>query len=139
RRVDPPDVDPADWSSWLSRLIDYAEQERAAQRDALAAAIEHAATAADGSQQSEASAIRPEHDSSTVVERLASLCFDVLAGLDSINADLGLRYLTAVAPDDGPDAVELDGDLGESVECRFVVSNDKPGAAVVQCAVTEMR
>jgi hypothetical protein len=138
-RIAPPDVDPADWTSWLSRLTDYAEQERSAQRSALAAAIEHAATGADGTQAPEGDVIPPEGDSSTIVERLASLCFDVLAGLDSINADLGLRYLTAVVPDDGPDAVELEGELGESVECRFVISNDELGATVVQCAVIEMR
>jgi hypothetical protein len=138
--IEPPGVDPTDWTTWLSRLIDYAERERSAQRDALASAIEQAAAATHGPERVDANATdAPQKESSRVVERLASLSFEVLAGLDSINDDLGLRYLTAVVPDDRPDAVELSGALGESVDCRFVVSNDKRAIAAVQCEVTEMR
>ena len=137
-RIEVPGADPADWTTWLSRLIDYVEQERSAQRNALQSAVEQSAV--------EPSAVEPaapsherRPDPSPIVTQLAALCFDVLAGLDGVNAELGLRYLRTVIPDDRSGAVELIGALGESVECGFVISNDQPHEATVRCAVSDVR
>jgi hypothetical protein len=138
--IEPPEVDPAGWMTWFSRLVAYEEHERSAQRDALRAVVEQAATAEDAPSSADADiTVVSQPSSAVLVERLASLWFDLLARLDSLNTDLGLRYLSTVVPDDRPDAIELAGEVGESVECRFVVSNDKPDTAAVQCSVTGMR
>jgi hypothetical protein len=135
-RIEVPEADPADWATWLSQLIDAAERERSAQRRALQSAMEQAAHAEQAGDAAPSSERRPNP---STVTQLAALCFDVLAGLDGVNADLGLRYLRTVIPDDRSDTVELTGALGESVECGFIVSNDQPHPATVRCDVTEVR
>jgi hypothetical protein len=130
----PPDVDVTDWMSWLTRLVEYADNEQSAQLAALRSALEQTADA-----DADADTGTREPSAATMVTRLAALCFDVLAALDDVNAQLGKHYIDTVVPDDGPQAIELSGASGEQVECRLVVSNDQADTATVQCTVTDVR
>lgn len=130
RLQEAPDVDVADWMSWHTRLVEYAENEQSVQGEALRSAME---------QSGNADLAAREPNASTMVARLAALCFDVLAALDDVNAQLGKHYIETVVPEDGPEAIDLAGTLGDHVECRLVVSNDQADTATVQCAITDVR
>ena len=91
---EPPALDPADWTDWIPRLIDYAEQARAAQTGALRVVLDRVASGELDPEAVERAIVeRSREQVSASVTRIAALSVEMLNGLDDANAVFGMDYL----------------------------------------------
>ena len=137
----PPQFDPRDWTTCLRQLSEYAERERAAQAAMLKEVVERIAVGeldpavVDGATAARAGGPVPDR-----IVRLADLFLGMLTGLDEAGAEFGIGYLRSVERHSRrPDAIEVAGHRGETLEVRFVVSNDEPEPTAVHCTITDLR
>ncbi len=138
---EPLELDPTDWADWVPRLIEAAEQAREAPTNALRVVLGRVASGELDPEAVERMMLeRSRQQIPASVTRLAGLYIEMLTGLEEANTAFGMDYLRSVARRDAQaDSIELGGGLGDSVQVRFVVTNDEPVDAAMRCAIVDLR
>ena len=138
--LDPPEFDAADWTDWFQRLIDYSRAERAAQTEALRVVMNRVASGElDPAGVERIVAERGMEQAPDSVGRVADLYFEMLAGLEEVNAAFGNDYLRSIVPGGTQQVVDLRAAPGTAATVALVVTNDEAVRARMRCVVSDVR